>query len=83
MSPRRPPEPDPTRPGLVGMLLLRVWLEDETEGSLRIRIVGRADVDRDEEETASASTVDEAVALTRSWLRRFPPLVASEPDPDR
>lgn len=85
MSPR-PEAPDPTRPGLVGTLLLRVWMENDTEGSLRIRLVGRSDVESDEEELACASTVEESVALTRSWLRRFPPLVAStvtEPDPDR
>jgi len=73
---------DPTRPGVVGLLILRVWMEDEDESSLRVRLVGRGDIERDVAETTAAATVDAAVSLTRAWLERFPPLVASAvPDP--
>lgn len=78
------PTADPTRPGVVGLLILRVWMEDDDEASLRVRLVGRSDIERDVVETTAAATVDVATHLTRAWLERFPPLVASAvPDPAR
>ena len=64
-------------PPVTGVLVLRAWLEGDSEDSLRIRIVGRADVERDAEEEMTAATVDEAARQVRAWLHRFPPLVRS------
>jgi hypothetical protein len=63
---------------VTGVLNLRAWLENDCEDSLRIRMVGRADLESDTEEQISAATVDEAVRQVRAWLHRFPPLVRSE-----
>lgn len=59
-----------------GALILRVWLESSSEASsddpqLRIRMIGRLDLDRDTQDTGSASTVAEALAYVRDWLERF------------
>lgn len=59
-------------PGRAGALILRVWLEGGgADPQLRVRMIGRRDVDRDAQDTASASTVEEAVAYVRDWLERF------------
>ncbi len=63
-----------------GALILRVWLEGSSEASsegssddpqLRIRMIGRLDLDRDTQDIGSASTVAEALAYVRDWLERF------------
>jgi hypothetical protein len=63
---------DRPEPEKVGALILRAWLEgtpDHTQ--LRVRLVGRQDVTRDVEETAAASTIDDALVFVRNWLTRF------------
>jgi hypothetical protein len=58
-----------TEPGRAGVLLLRVWLE--ASGALRIRMIGRIDVEADDFDAASAATTEEALAYVRAWLERF------------
>lgn len=55
-----------------GALVLRVWLEG-TAGHplLRIGLTGRQDITREIDDTASASTIEDALALVRDWLERF------------
>jgi hypothetical protein len=57
-------------PGRAGALILRVWLEDRGDSKLRIRMVGRLDLNSDTHDTAAA-TVEEALAYVRDWLERF------------
>lgn len=57
--------------GREGVLILRVWLEDSGDSALRIRIVGRLDLELDDQDTAAAPTIDEALAYVRAWLERF------------
>lgn len=52
------------------MLIVRAWLEDR-DPTLRIRMVGRRDLDLDDQETAVAGTAEEALAYIRDWLDRF------------
>ncbi len=63
------PQHDPR--GREGVLILRVWLEDPGDPKLRIRIVGRLDLDLDDQDTAAAATVEETLAYVRDWLERF------------
>jgi hypothetical protein len=64
--------PDHPEPGRVGVLILRVWLEATADDAqLRIRMVGRYDVSREVEDTASASTIEDALARIRDWLEQF------------
>ena len=61
-----------SEPGRAGVLILRVWVED-SDGArqLRIRMVGRPDLGRDTQDTASASTIEATVAYVRDWLELF------------
>jgi hypothetical protein len=62
----------PNEPGRTGALLIRVWLEGGcSEPQLRIRIVSRQDLAGDGDATASASTIEDALAYVRDWLARF------------
>lgn len=60
-----------SEPARAGVLILRAWLEDGRAGQLRVRMVGRPDLERDAQDTASASTVEEALDYIRGWLERF------------
>jgi hypothetical protein len=63
---------DTSAPERVGVLVLRAWLEGAAhDPQLRIRLVSRDDVTRDAEDTASASTIEDALAYIRDWLARF------------
>lgn len=54
------------------MLILRVWLEDSrADPRLRIRIIGRADLEQNTQDSESASTTEEALAYVRDWLEAF------------
>lgn len=67
--PNRLDSPEPER---IGVLVLRAWLEGTPDcPQLRVRLVSRADVARDVEETTAASTVDDVLAFVRDWLTRF------------
>jgi hypothetical protein len=62
----------PSEPGRTGALFIRVWLEGgRCAPQLRIRIVSRHDLSGDAEATASASTIEDALAYVRDWLERF------------
>jgi hypothetical protein len=59
-------------PGRAGALILRIWLEGSGDDpQLRIRMIGRLDLDRDVQDTASASTIEQTLAYVRDWLERF------------
>jgi hypothetical protein len=62
----------PGQPGSAGVLILRVWLEGSSgDPQLRIRMVGRRDLARNEQDTATASTIEETLAYVRDWLEHF------------
>lgn len=61
----------PSKPARAGVLILRAWLEDGRAGQLRVRMVGRPDIERDTQDTASASTIEDALDYIRDWLERF------------
>jgi hypothetical protein len=55
-----------------GVLILRVWVEGSaSDQQLRIRMVGRPDLERDAQDTASASTIEATLAYVRDWLEHF------------
>jgi hypothetical protein len=59
-------------PERAGVLILRVWVEGSGgDQQLRIRIIGRPDLERDAQDTASASTIEATLAYVRDWLELF------------
>lgn len=50
---------------------MRVWLEESADPKLRIRMVGRLDLEGDDQVTAAAADIDEMLAYIREWLERF------------
>ena len=54
-----------------GALIVRVWLEESADPKLRIRMVGRLDLEADEQVTAVAGDIDEMLGHIRGWLERF------------
>lgn len=54
-----------------GLLILRVWREDDADEALRVRITRADDVTQPETEVTVTPSVEEAVAVTRRWLERF------------
>lgn len=51
---------------------MRVWLEGGSgDPELRVRMIGRPDLDRDAQDTGSASTIEDTLAYVRDWLERF------------
>jgi hypothetical protein len=65
-------EPDEPGAARVGALVLRVWLEGTPDDPLpRIGFTGRLDVTSDVTETASASSIEDAVDFVRDWLVLF------------
>ena len=59
-------------PGRAGALILRIWLEGSSDDpQLRVRMISRLDLDRDVQDTASASTIEQTLAYVRDWLERF------------
>ncbi|HET9080136.1 MAG TPA: hypothetical protein VFO01_06430 [Trebonia sp.] len=63
-GPRDPPEK-------AGALIVRVWLEESGDPKLRIRMVGRLDLEGDDQVTAVAADIDEMLGYIRGWLERF------------
>lgn len=63
-GPRDPPEK-------AGALIVRVWLEESGDPRLRIRMVGRLDLEEDDQVTAVAADIDEMLGHIRTWLERF------------
>jgi hypothetical protein len=58
-------------PGKAGAFLVRVWLEESADPKLRIRMVGRLDLEADDHVTAVTANVDEMLACLRDWVERF------------
>lgn len=58
-------------PEKAGALIVRVWLEESGDPKLRIRMVGRLDLDTDDQVTAVAADIDEMLGHIRGWLERF------------
>jgi hypothetical protein len=54
-----------------GALLLRVWVEDSGDPELRIRLVGRLNLDGRDDDSVAVTSIDETLAYVRSWLERF------------
>jgi hypothetical protein len=54
-----------------GAFIVRVWLEKSAVPKLRIRLVGRLDLEADDQVTAAATDVDEMLAHLRGWVERF------------
>lgn len=50
---------------------MRVWLEESADPKLRIRMVGRLDLEGDDQVTAAAADIDEMLSYIRDWLERF------------
>jgi hypothetical protein len=76
-----PDDPRRGSAGREGALVLRVWLEERNESTLRIRMVGRLDLDLAVQDTAAAATIEEALVYIRAWLERFAAPGQSEPQP--
>lgn len=57
--------------GTAGTLILRVWLEDHADPKLRIRLVGRLNLESDDQDTMATASIDETTAYVRDWLERF------------
>ncbi len=54
------------------MLIVRIWFEDgRDDPQLRIRMTGRADLDRDAQDSRSTSTIEEALVYVRDWMEGF------------
>jgi hypothetical protein len=67
-----PKTSDGQDPYRIGVLVLRAWLEGTArDPKLRVRLVSRDDVAREAEDTASASTIEDALAYVRDWLARL------------
>jgi hypothetical protein len=66
-----PTDPRHSSAGPEGTLIIRAWLEDRSDSALRIRMVGRLDLDLDDQDTAAAATIEEVLAYVRAWLERF------------
>jgi hypothetical protein len=62
-----------SQPGVpAGVLILRVWLEGgRGDRQLRIRMVGRHDLVRTEQEIETASTIEDTLKYVGDWLQRF------------
>lgn len=61
-----------SEPSRAGVLILRVWVEGSGgDQQLRIRMVGRPNLERDAQDTASASTIEATLAYIREWLELF------------
>jgi hypothetical protein len=58
--------------GQAGVLILRVWLEGSAnDPQMRIRMLGRPDLNLDTQDTMAAATIGEALAYVHDWLERF------------
>jgi hypothetical protein len=58
-------------PGKAGTLIIRAWLEESGDPRLRLRMVGRLDLEEDDQVTAVAADIDEMLSHIRNWLERF------------
>ena len=66
----RPPR-DPSAPERTGILVIRVWLEQDGPGRLRARLTQAADLGEVPTTLATAADVPGVCAAVETWLRRF------------
>jgi hypothetical protein len=66
----RPP-PDDHGPERTGILVIRVWLEQDAPGRLRARLTQAADLGEPPTTLATAADVPAVCAAVEAWLRRF------------
>lgn len=69
----QPPQP-------TGVLVIRAWFEGPDDGgTLRLRVVSRADVTREKQESHAAQSLGEAMELVHNWLTEFESRRLDEP----
>ena len=66
----RPP-PDRSAPERTGILVIRVWLEQDAPGRLRARLTQAADLGDPGTTLATASDLPGVCDAVEAWLRRF------------
>ena len=54
-----------------GVLVLRVWIEPGGEDGLRARITASDDLERAEQRSVAAASVDDVVRVVREFVERF------------
>ena len=57
--------------GRAGVMIVRIWVEDGHEQSLRARLTESSDLSSPEQTTRAASSVDEVVQIVRRWAEQF------------
>ena len=58
-------------PKRTGVLVVRLWLEDDQPDALRGRITSTVDLSRREVTVSTASAPEEVQGAVRSWLDEF------------
>ncbi len=66
----RPPR-DESAPERTGILVIRVWLEQDAPGRLRARLTQAADLGEPATTLATAADVPGVCAAVEAWLRQF------------
>jgi hypothetical protein len=66
----RPPS-DPAAPERTGLLVIRIWLEQDPPGRLRARLTQAAGLGEAPTTLATASDVTGVCDAVEAWLRRF------------
>jgi hypothetical protein len=66
-----PALPDRPVPERTGILVIRVWVEQEPPGRLRARLTQAADLGEPATTLATAADVPGVCAAVEAWLRRF------------
>ena len=65
------PPRDRTAPQRTGILVIRVWLEQDAPGRLRARLTQAADLGESPTTLATVADVPGVCAAIEAWLRRF------------
>jgi hypothetical protein len=60
-------EPEP----LVGVMVVRVWLEQRAAPALRARLTRTVDLAAGEQTVSAAASADDICAQVRAWLNEF------------
>ena len=73
---------EPSAHERVGVLVIRVWLEDENPRFFRARVLSTSDVEREPERTESFANADDLLAGVSRWISGFAragPAAADDP----
>ena len=54
-----------------GVLVLRAWADAFIDDGFRARITSRLDVERSDDETQAAATIEGVLEIVREWLQTF------------